>query len=736
MANNQYLPSLNFQPYVKPYVPLPLKEIAEASTDLRNQYDANLANMNSLDLAMRQIKTLKADEATKQDLSKKIQNTINEIGKSDGRWEFKGQKITELAKTVQGDENLQAIMQSYQNAEDERKLFQQLNAQGKAIRFRPSDTHSTIITNPDGTVTRNIYTGDTQQKLDYRQRMEAFFNDMKAESMKSRVKGVGETVDEATGNIYSVDRMNMTQGISKSRIKEQAVKSLDTYLQTNEGVQQFRVLTELNGLSKDDARKQILNEFIATGLENENMSYDYADIQGVIKGNKKSGMASLDKLLNLNNTSSNAASIINSTKVEKKEDVKKVRDSIIKSTSDIKNKIALQVAKSEIDGFDGLTFEGQQNVLQRLTKGINVDKFLKDGTTGVPKYDAMLKPYENSLETYDKKIKVEDQRLKDASSNILETNPELYRRYNNITSQINNVPIIKGQKDAYSGTEFIEMLQDGRIIYDKGVYKQIQKNKDNTPIVIDYISKDSANDIVKLYNENKLVLNSYNNQVNDYLKTNGEGAIIIKGSILAPGLTREDQDKNTVLMNKQLSSVNTLQGLSGYMSAINEDAISEGLEGFGNIQNILKGRTKIEIAKDEPIKFIMAAPIKDANGDMTTVPGYSVPVVADGKMYNIIIPYENATIGNVSEAIGSLANPLNIGVAAEYKATNIIESAALSKVTRVESDIDGVTLLYTKDNKFKGVEIKDNGKTMMLTGDEGKSFLQGQYLSQLKNGKK
>ncbi len=708
--DNQYLPNLNFQPYVKQYVGLPLKEIAEASSGLREQYDANIASADAIELAARQLKSLSSDDPIKQEKVKSIKNTIDEIAKSGGRWEFQSAKVRELAKSFQGDEDLMAIAESYRNAEEERKLYQQLSAQGQAIRFKPSDKHQTIIRNEDGTVTRNIYTGDTQQQLQYRQRMETFFDNMEKESNKSRTKNIGETTD-ANGNVISIDRINMSTGISKDRIVAQAKKSLDSYLQTNEGRQQFRVLTELGDgtgkvLTANEAKNQIQNELIIAGMERKNMSYDDAEVQGVVKSRGNGSGGGNGKTPNLPNgaTMPIALKKINSN-VKSVSDVDNTIKALDKKEDDIATQMTSEFVKKYVHGVP-LTTALIDNFKIEAKKAI-------EGKSTNSAWNSLAKQFGESISEVKLNKDVEAQRLIDASNYAFVAKPELADKVSKVENLLEGLPIVKDEYDvAYSPKEIYNLLlsTDGKRLVKDGynTYAFEEKGKSGW-VKTHFISGDVIKGVTKLIDDNKQAIKEYAGLKDKYLQNVSAKAITQRAEVLLPGRDDSEQKENTKMVNDYFSKKSNLIKTAG-------DIVPTDIDG-GEIQENKNLATLLKDINTDDIKLgTVGLNIYDPSGQKTWVMTLDV----GDKTYEVKVPYNNYPITSVDAVLN------NGQTAASYSARSLIEKNKTKGVSLVPIPNSNGKLKYNVETgEFEGLIIDNTFKP----ADEALTLLEQYYLT-------
>lgn len=249
----------NFQPYIQPYVAPPIQEFDRMGEVLNERYETNVANMTELELLANQIQVLPTSQHIKDQMLSEVNATLSEL-KERGDLEYAAPRVREAARRFATDSNLLQASENFKLAQQYDEELRQARLTGQnMLQFRDYRNEEFI----DGQLQR--ISSDNQQQLNYRERYESYFDGLQPESFSISESGWSQ----GPGGIYQqTGRAEQTAGIAVDRIQNIVDQNLDSVItSTNEGIQRFRVLTELNGLTTDEAREVIRGEMMGAGLE-------------------------------------------------------------------------------------------------------------------------------------------------------------------------------------------------------------------------------------------------------------------------------------------------------------------------------------------------------------------------------------------------------------------------------------------------------------------------------------
>ena len=240
----------------------------QVSGVLRKRYDDNRASYDMLNRAAGSIKTLEGDKYIKENAINKVEGEMQRTIKV-GNFENASRSISDATNDFVGNEGLQLAQQSYANRQSEIKVIDNLRAQGKQVldfnEIRDTDqksetygqvighrtdTHSSYHQDPtSGEMISDVYRPGSEMQLDYTRRMESLLQNI--------AKGGGSSVTKS--DIAGYTKYLTTQGVSRGKAHKVVEAALNSYIDTNEGTQDFRRLTQIEGMSEEDAKLDMIN---------------------------------------------------------------------------------------------------------------------------------------------------------------------------------------------------------------------------------------------------------------------------------------------------------------------------------------------------------------------------------------------------------------------------------------------------------------------------------------------
>jgi len=241
--------------YVPQFVGSNFDTLKSLGDTLQDRYNKNLDISNALAIQMANDQYLEQDRAIGEKHYNQFSKAIDEIAGSDDSFENSSNIVSQLVKNYGSDRDRIAAL-------DNKKIYEQYISEKqrlgeKALDFtRPENFKGTV--NEDGTYNRFSY--DVQERLDYDKPKEALFNQIEAsynEGELSQDKNNPEFLQSITRG-----------GISSQDIKNKYLNpAIQRYRGTNEYRQEKRKLQELDGLTSEQADKEIEKSILATGLE-------------------------------------------------------------------------------------------------------------------------------------------------------------------------------------------------------------------------------------------------------------------------------------------------------------------------------------------------------------------------------------------------------------------------------------------------------------------------------------
>ena len=247
------------KPYESQYVDPGSVQVAGV---LRKRYDDNMSSYNMLNRAANSINTLEGDRHIKQNAINKVESDFQRTIEV-GNFENAGRVVSDATNDFIGNRGLQLAQQSYQTRQAEMEMINKLRAQGKQVLDfneirnengevigHRTDAHNSYYQDPNtGEMVENVYRPGSEMMLDYTQRMETLLQGIKASGAGSVTKS----------DILGYVKTLQSQGVSRSRAYKVVEQALDAYIDSDEGTQDYRRLTEIEGMSDEDAKLDMIN---------------------------------------------------------------------------------------------------------------------------------------------------------------------------------------------------------------------------------------------------------------------------------------------------------------------------------------------------------------------------------------------------------------------------------------------------------------------------------------------
>jgi len=247
--------SVNSQ-YVPRFVGSNYNELSEAKKALDERFYRNRDYSDKISMMLAQEQYLEGDRAIKDKLTESIYGQIDAISKSESNFENSSAAVSQLAREFLTNQERIAALDNYRRVEEARELQTKLGAQ--AINFGDSlEKFSTI--DPNTGQTRRFNLG-IEQRLDYDKQREQFYNQIEADLKAGKLSPVD------IEGIYGFVSSSMTE-TNVDKIGKYLNDAFLRYKSTPEYQQERRKLTQLEGLSSDQADQTIKDNLAAVGRE-------------------------------------------------------------------------------------------------------------------------------------------------------------------------------------------------------------------------------------------------------------------------------------------------------------------------------------------------------------------------------------------------------------------------------------------------------------------------------------
>lgn len=217
------------QPYVSQYVN---PYSVEVNQILRERWDKNKAQKDKIDVTLGSWNTLPGDahlvDKAKEQTKGKLENFIDY-----GNYEDAGMAVSEVLVDLEGDRGLKAAKQSYDVRQKELEYMQEASIKDgtKFLDFGrdAAQSHVSYYKNDKGEYVENVYKFTNEAMQDYDKEMAGMLKTIKAD----------------------------WSGISRHKADKVAEALLPTYLNSTAGDQDYRRLTQIDGMSDKEAVNNI-----------------------------------------------------------------------------------------------------------------------------------------------------------------------------------------------------------------------------------------------------------------------------------------------------------------------------------------------------------------------------------------------------------------------------------------------------------------------------------------------
>jgi hypothetical protein len=252
---------------------------------LRQRHDENKQKYDMITRAAKNLEVGKGDQHHKDAALQGIQDGIEGTVRR-GNFEMSSGIIDELANGFATNESLSLATQSYQNHLKDLEVQAQLRANGiqhidfgeihdenGALVGHKFDNHQSYWTDEDGTVHRDIYHGGSEKLLGWSEKKKALIGTIATDPI-----GLQRLEGELKGFLVYGDQ------VSTRKANRVAAGLYDAYLATNEGTQEMRKLTEIDGLTGEEAQSVMIGSLQALAREQVGAKQRYMQDPYAISG--------------------------------------------------------------------------------------------------------------------------------------------------------------------------------------------------------------------------------------------------------------------------------------------------------------------------------------------------------------------------------------------------------------------------------------------------------------------
>lgn len=221
---------------LKPYVSTYTNPYSvEVNKILRERYDNNKASVDLIDKTLGSKQVLEGDQIHIDNAKGMVKNKFNKLTEF-GDYENATLVVDEVMVGLESDKGLQYAQESFLNRQNELKYIQEATMQGFEMldfgQFNASTHQSYTQDAETGAWTKNVYQPLSEKQHAYDQTIRGMIGTIRADA----------------------------SGVSQGKADRIAAGLLPGYLESFQGDQHFRKLTQIEGMSESDARSTILEQ--------------------------------------------------------------------------------------------------------------------------------------------------------------------------------------------------------------------------------------------------------------------------------------------------------------------------------------------------------------------------------------------------------------------------------------------------------------------------------------------
>jgi hypothetical protein len=240
--------------YVPQFIGSNYEEISKGAAVLDKRYRDNKDYADKIAIMSAQDQYLAKDKALKDKMTQSIYGEIDKIAGSEGNFENSSAAVSQIAKGFFTNQERMAGIENFKLAEQDR----QMEAQGFDLNF--GDNREDFSTIDPTTQQPRRFNLNRQKQLDQAGRMQSLVKGIASDGYLIKPNGVKVKVDDDVVTFLKTGYGDQVTRAKASKVVDELIPS---YMQSQEGVQDVKILKELRGVTDDNAVAQdIRNRFM------------------------------------------------------------------------------------------------------------------------------------------------------------------------------------------------------------------------------------------------------------------------------------------------------------------------------------------------------------------------------------------------------------------------------------------------------------------------------------------
>lgn len=248
------------------YVGSTLGEYMNLLPYAQQRYDAARDTLDETDAFINSVDHLEGDRDALYQITSPYREGLAAARES-GDYRGMYDQIRGLGKKVVSDKGIKTIQESYAGARRQEELEAQYGT--RALSFSDPSKHRSIQVDERGNVKYDVYTPHVEQRGDYDKRIQDIWSILKADGMPINLR-------EHTGTVKGFLESGSWEGISGKKVQEYLGQAFDRYIESPEGEQDYRRLTQIEGYTPEEAVNDINRRMLSVG---SGMVYSKTDMR-------------------------------------------------------------------------------------------------------------------------------------------------------------------------------------------------------------------------------------------------------------------------------------------------------------------------------------------------------------------------------------------------------------------------------------------------------------------------
>lgn len=231
--------------YVPQYVGSTYNELNQAAATLDKRWRDNKDYSDKVAMAMANDQYLENDKGIKDKMAQSIYGSIDKIASSDQNFENSTAAVSQMARDYFTNQDRIQALENFKLTEEDRKL----EAQGHSLNF--GDNRNNFATVDPDTGQARRFKVDRQKQLDQSKKMQDLLGRVASDGYLLNPKGEKIKIDD---DVQTFIKTGYGDSVTRKKLDGLVENLIPAYMQTDEGRQDVRIMSDLNGIKDPNAQ--------------------------------------------------------------------------------------------------------------------------------------------------------------------------------------------------------------------------------------------------------------------------------------------------------------------------------------------------------------------------------------------------------------------------------------------------------------------------------------------------